>query len=165
MSLETCHFTIDSGLCLLSNLSNPTLRFKRSQKVLKFRQRQHISDQLTGFKDDSALLKHELAYCLGQIKNPIALPVLERVLADKNEDPMVRHEASQYLRQYSQREDELKKAAEAMGAISSEASIPVLKQYLKDGNRAVRETCEIALAKIEWDNSEEGKKHVPSENP
>jgi len=51
------------------------------------------------------------------------------------------------------------KAAEAMGAISSESSVSVLKQYLNDPNRSVRETCEIALAKIEWDNSSEGKAH------
>ncbi|KAF9781570.1 armadillo-type protein [Thelephora terrestris] len=95
-----------------------------------------------GFQDESALLKHELAYCLGQMKNPIALPVLQGVLADVNEDPMVRHEA-----------------AEAMGAISSGSSIPILKLYLNDPNRSVRETCEIALAKIEWDNSPEGRAH------
>ncbi|EPS93382.1 hypothetical protein FOMPIDRAFT_1026567 [Fomitopsis schrenkii] len=95
-----------------------------------------------GFSDDSALLKHELAYCLGQIKNTAALPTLEAVLANEAEDPMVRHEA-----------------AEAMGAISAPSSIPFLKRYLNDSNRSVRETCEIALAKIEWDNSEEGKKH------
>ena len=46
-----------------------------------------------------------------------------------------------------------------MGAISSESSIPVLKRYLNDPNRSVRETCEIALAKIGWDNSPEGKSH------
>ena len=47
---------------------------------------------MLGFADESALLKHELAYCLGQMKNTNALPVLESVLADKKEDPMVRHE-------------------------------------------------------------------------
>lgn len=50
-------------------------------------------------------------------------------------------------------------AAEAMGAISSSVSLPVLKEFLTDSNRSVRETCEIAIAKIEWDNSEEGQKH------
>lgn len=45
-----------------------------------------------GFKDSSALLKHELAYCLGQMNNQLALPSLERVLKDETEDPMVRHE-------------------------------------------------------------------------
>ncbi|KAI6114434.1 Deoxyhypusine hydroxylase [Pisolithus sp. B1] len=96
-----------------------------------------------GFQDRSALLKHELAYCLGQIKRTSALPVLESVLRNEDEDPMVRHEA-----------------AEAIGAISSTSSIPILKEYLTDRNRSVRETCEIALAKIEWDDSEEGKRHI-----
>ena len=77
---------------------------------------------------------------LGQIKNPSALPTLERVLRDLKEDPMVRHEA-----------------AEAMGAISSVQSMPILKEFLNDERREVRETCEIALAKVEWDNSVEGK--------
>lgn len=47
-----------------------------------------------GFADESALLKHELAYCLGQIKRISALPILESVLTNENEDPMVRHEVS-----------------------------------------------------------------------
>lgn len=46
-----------------------------------------------------------------------------------------------------------------MGAISSKSAIPVLERFVKDANRDVRETCEIALAKIEWDNSEEGRRH------
>ncbi|KAF8555716.1 ARM repeat-containing protein [Imleria badia] len=95
------------------------------------------------FDDPSALLKHELAYCLGQMKRTSALPILETVLRKADEDPMVRHEA-----------------AEAMGAISSTTSVPILRQYLFDANRSVRETCEIALAKIEWDNSEEGRTHL-----
>lgn len=45
-----------------------------------------------GFSDPSALLKHELAYCLGQMKITAALPTLESVLRNKSEDPMVRHE-------------------------------------------------------------------------
>ena len=53
-------------------------------------------------------------------------------------------------------------AAEAMGAISSASSVPVLEKYLNDSSRTVRETCEIALAKIEWDNSEEGQRHQSS---
>ena len=46
-----------------------------------------------------------------------------------------------------------------MGAISRASSIPVLKKYLRDANRSVRETCEIALARIEWDQTEEGQRH------
>lgn len=47
-----------------------------------------------------------------------------------------------------------------MGAISASDSLPILKKYLDDAERTVRETCEIAIAKIEWDHSEEGKQHA-----
>jgi deoxyhypusine monooxygenase len=47
-----------------------------------------------------------------------------------------------------------------MGAISTTTSLPILKEFLTDSNRSVRETCEIALAKIEWDNSPEGQKYA-----
>ena len=49
-----------------------------------------------------------------------------------------------------------------MGAISTPSSIPILKEFASDSERSVRETCEIAIAKIEWDNSDEGKKHWDS---
>ncbi|KAJ3054987.1 deoxyhypusine hydroxylase [Rhizophlyctis rosea] len=86
------------------------------------------------FVDPSALLKHELAYVLGQMRNPHALICLERVLRDQQEDPMVRHEA-----------------AEAIGAISKEDSLPLLEEYAKDDSRVVRETCELAIAKIKFE--------------
>jgi len=53
---------------------------------------------LPGFSDHSALLKHELAYCLGQMKLVSALPILESVLENLDEDPMVRHEVSLHRR-------------------------------------------------------------------
>ncbi|KAI8868184.1 ARM repeat-containing protein [Ramicandelaber brevisporus] len=88
------------------------------------------------FADDSALLKHELAYVLGQIGNPAAIPVLERVLETMSEDAMVRHEA-----------------AEALGAIAQPESLSILEKYLKDGDKSVRETCEIAIDKIRFDQA------------
>lgn len=45
------------------------------------------------FCDSSALLKHELAYCLGQMQDNKAIPLLTAVLKDKSQEPMVRHEA------------------------------------------------------------------------
>lgn len=45
------------------------------------------------FTDDSALLKHELAYCLGQMQDRRAIPTLTAVLKDVQQEPMVRHEA------------------------------------------------------------------------
>ncbi|CAG2113976.1 unnamed protein product, partial [Medioppia subpectinata] len=84
-------------------------------------------------EDESALLKHECAYCLGQIQDTHAIPVLNRVLANTDEHPMVRHEA-----------------AEALGAIGAHQSLDVLKKYLSDGNKSVSETCLLAIQRIEY---------------
>ncbi|KAF9468514.1 armadillo-type protein [Collybia nuda] len=130
---------------LLNRSGNVPLhtRFRALFTLKSLRTEDAVQIIIKGFKDSSALLKHELAYCLGQMKIPSALPALEEILRDESQDPMVRHEA-----------------AEAMGAISASSSIPILKAYLKDPDRSVRETCEIAIAKIEWDNSEEGREHL-----
>jgi deoxyhypusine monooxygenase len=95
-----------------------------------------------GFASPSALLKHELAYCLGQTQNLKSSPFLKQVLEDKHEDPMCRHEA-----------------AEALGALGDVGALDLLKQLRdsKEELEVVRETCEIAVARIEWDNSEAKK--------
>lgn len=55
-------------------------------------------DQIhTCFKDQSVLLKHELAYCLGQMQDPTAINILTSILEDLSQDPMVRHEAGMCL--------------------------------------------------------------------
>ncbi|EMD40106.1 hypothetical protein CERSUDRAFT_151063 [Gelatoporia subvermispora B] len=148
MAVEAPNVSQDSLITLEASLLNVSgnvplhNRFRALFTLKALKNDEAVQIISKGFADESALLKHELAYCLGQMKKTSALPVLESVLSDEKEDPMVRHEA-----------------AEAMGAISSLDAIPVLKKYLSDSNRSVRETCEIALAKIEWDNSEEGRKH------
>lgn len=43
-------------------------------------------------KREGTLMRHELAYCLGQMRDATALPVLEKVLRDTSDDPIVRHE-------------------------------------------------------------------------
>ncbi|WVR06772.1 deoxyhypusine hydroxylase [Kwoniella sp. DSM 27419] len=103
-----------------------------------------------GLKDPSPLLKHELAYVLGQLLNKRALPILSDVLENPNGShcSMVRHEA-----------------AEALGAIGDESSLTVLRKYLDDPAREVRETCEIAVGKIVFDNSEEGKARQTNRSP
>ncbi|KAI9510585.1 deoxyhypusine hydroxylase [Russula earlei] len=145
MTLNVSQAELSSLEALLLNISGNVPLHNRFRalftlKALKSDEAVRIISK--GFQDPSALLKHELAYCLGQMKNSVALSTLESVLANEEEDPMVRHEA-----------------AEAMGAISSASSLPILRKYLSDFNRSVRETCEIALAKIEWDRSEEGQRH------
>lgn len=83
----------------------------------------------------SALLKHELAYCLGQSRKPEAVPHLRAVLENAHEDAMCRHEA-----------------AEALGALGDQGSVAVMRRYAQDSGTpdVVRETCEIAVARIEW---------------
>ena len=51
-----------------------------------------------------------------------------------------------------------------MGSISSASAFSVLYKYLNesDTNRSVRETCETAIAKVEWDHSKEGQRHLAS---
>ena len=64
-----------------------TLKNIKGELALKF-----ISQ---AFSDESDLLKHELAYCLGQMQDPNAIPVLINVLEDTKQVPMVRHEAGE----------------------------------------------------------------------
>lgn len=47
-----------------------------------------------------------------------------------------------------------------MGAIGCDEALPVLRKYLSHPNPAIRETCEIALDKVVFDNSDEGKKQA-----
>lgn len=90
------------------------------------------------FPSPSALLKHELAYCLGQTRNLAAVPYLRDVLEDRNEDSMCRHEA-----------------AEALGALGDQGSLEILREIRDDEGEAgvVRETCDIAVERIEWEHS------------
>lgn len=53
------------------------------------------------FEDNSALLKHELAYCLGQMQDERAIPILVSVLKDTHQEPMVRHEAGERIWEYT----------------------------------------------------------------
>ncbi|KAJ6189055.1 hypothetical protein N7519_003963 [Penicillium mononematosum] len=105
-----------------------------------------------GFASPSALLKHELAYCLGQTKNFESVAYLQHVVKDTEEDAMCRHEA-----------------AEALGALGYADSLDVLKRFRDDTKELdiIRETCDIAVDRILWENSEERKaeKLKPSAEP
>lgn len=94
------------------------------------------------FVSPSALLKHELAYCLGQSGKTEATPPLRKALSDLQEDPMCRHEA-----------------AEALGALGFSENLDILREFLnREGEDiSVKDTCEIAIDRIEWENSEQRK--------
>ena len=85
------------------------------------------------FQSKSALLRHELAYVLGQMQMDEAIPTLTDILSDVDEHVMVRHEA-----------------AEALGAIGNYDAISVLEEFLSDDHIEVSESCEVALDLLNW---------------
>lgn len=87
---------------------------------------------------DSALFRHEIAFVLGQMQRPITTAKLAKVLAEKSENEMVRHEC-----------------AEALGAIATDETNQILKNYLNDDVRVVRESAIVALDVSDYNNSEQ----------
>ena len=85
------------------------------------------------FTSDSALLKHEIAYVMGQMQDSYAVPCLIERLSDHSEDFMVRHEA-----------------AEALGAIGDRVAIDTLMRYKDDHEPVIAESCEVAIDLLEW---------------
>ena len=85
------------------------------------------------YESRSALLKHEIAYVMGQMQDPHAVPHLIERLEDGEEDVMVRHEA-----------------AEALGAIGDRTALDVLERFVDDDEVVIAESCEVALDLLEW---------------
>ncbi len=115
--------------------------FQRMRAVFALRNRggpAAVEALAAAFADPSALLRHELAYVLGQMGDAHAVPFLTEVLAKPHEHVMVRHEC-----------------AEALGAIGQMESVPVLRKFLLDPNPEVSESCEVALDLIAWVNSQD----------
>ena len=105
--------------------------FVRMRSVFALRNvggKEAVEALCSGFSSASALLRHELAYVLGQMQDARALPALNRRLEDLGEHVMVRHEA-----------------AEAMGAIGNRNSREILNRFLNDPLIEVAESCEVAL--------------------
>ena len=72
------------------------------------------------------------------MQHPAAVPALRAALEHSSENPMVRHEA-----------------AEALGSIGKEECLAVLQHYRGDIERVVKESCEVALDMLEYENSEQ----------
>lgn len=86
-----------------------------------------------GFNSSSALLKHEIAYVLGQMQDSNAVPYLIERLSDTDEDLMVRHEA-----------------AEALGAIGDKTAMSTLEIFSHDSEPVIAESCEVAIDLMQW---------------
>ena len=85
------------------------------------------------YSSKSALLKHEVAYVMGQMQDPAAVPHLINRLEDHDEDLMVRHEA-----------------AEALGAIGDRTALATLEKFVDDPEPVVAESCEVAMDLLEY---------------
>ena len=85
------------------------------------------------YSSESALLKHEIAYVMGQMQDPHAVPYLIERLEDMDEDLMVRHEA-----------------AEALGAIGDRVAMGTLERFVTDPEPVISESCEVAIDLLEY---------------
>jgi hypothetical protein len=102
--------------------------------------------------NSSALLRHEVAYVLGQMQHPSSVEALEASLRREGEHAMVRHEA-----------------AEALGAIQGrwDDCEKILMEFMNDPDDVVKESCQVALDAADYfgvnvsGNSESGE---PSQN-
>jgi deoxyhypusine monooxygenase len=80
------------------------------------------------FDEGNPLLKHEVAFVLGQLEHPAAVEALCAAVRCEEEHGMVRHEA-----------------AEALGAIGSPDAISVLREFSEHPEPILRESCWVAL--------------------
>ena len=96
-----------------------------------------IDSLAAAFNSASALLKHDIAYVMGQMQDSHAVHHLIERLEDKDEDVMVRHEA-----------------AEALGAIGDRTALETLERFRYDTEIVVAESCEVAIDLLEWISGE-----------
>lgn len=96
----------------------------------------------------SALLKHEVAYVLGQLQDKAATKTLAAVLENFHEHPMVRHEA-----------------AEALGSIADSESVALLRKFEGDVEPIVAQSCEVALNMLEFEQNGKTFEYLYLETP
>ena len=125
-----------------SDLNNPQLSlFTRYRALFALRNTggiEAVKAITSGLADESVLFKHEIAYVLGQMQDPLAVDALHNKLQDLAEHPMVRHEC-----------------AEALGSIASPLCLEILKQFSQDEVQVVRESCVVALDMYLYEHSDE----------
>jgi deoxyhypusine monooxygenase len=94
-------------------------------------------------REDGALMRHELAYILGQMGNRKACPILSTIVEDEDDDVLVRHES-----------------AEALGALGDVTSIDVLQKYVNHKAPEIAETCQIAIDLIKWQEQKAANENI-----
>ncbi len=131
-----------------------------------------VEEMARCFADESALLKHEVAYCLGQMGDERAVKKLVEVLDDEAREPIVRHEAGEALGAIAKVDkvvmDVLKKRCEdkvpeVRVVITRSVSLPVIDPLRTQLDFQVADTCRLAVARIEYFSSDL-KENLP-DNP
>uniref|UniRef100_A0A1B6CET4 Deoxyhypusine hydroxylase n=1 Tax=Clastoptera arizonana TaxID=38151 RepID=A0A1B6CET4_9HEMI len=123
---------------LLNDKADLFERYRAMFALRNLKTEESILSLCKGLNFGSALFRHEIAFVLGQLQEEISVPFLIRALEDKSQNEMVRHEC-----------------AEALGSIATHDCLDILKKYLNDDKRVVKESCEIALDMCEYENSPE----------
>ena len=129
---------------IVSNLRNTICdedekMFQRMRALFALRNiggEESVDALAAAFGSASALLKHEIAYVLGQMQDDHAVPHLIERLEDLDEAVMVRHEA-----------------AEALGAIGNRSAMTTLEKFVNDEEIVVAESCEVAIDLLNWVSS------------
>ena len=125
-----------------NNLLDSSLSlFKRYRAMFSLRNANNddaVNQLIKGFADTNPLFKHELAFVLGQLENPLATAALQSRLEDVREDSVVRHEC-----------------ADALGAIAEDESLEILHKFVTDVEPIVRESCIVALDMHQYKKSDE----------
>jgi deoxyhypusine monooxygenase len=106
--------------------------FDRYRAMFSLRNRRAVTELCDTLVTDtsSALLRHEVAYVLGQLQHVDSIPALAESLGRKSEHFMVRHES-----------------AESLGAIEEawETVAAILTKFASDDDIVVRESCLVAI--------------------
>ncbi|KAF6211898.1 hypothetical protein GE061_012415 [Apolygus lucorum] len=123
---------------LLDETNSLFERYKALFSLRNLNTTESILGLTKGLTVGSALFRHEVAFVLGQIQNPVTISMLSASLADATQHEMVRHEC-----------------AEALGSIGTEECTQILKKYLNDPSQIVRDSCEVALDMADHEQSGE----------
>jgi deoxyhypusine monooxygenase len=150
---ESPYFSVDPTPALPSTTPLPLLEsllmdpkkpmFERYQALFALRNRggpDSVGVLCRALRESaSALLKHEVAYVLGQMQSPASVRALHASLADVSEHPMVRHEAAEALGAVAMGGEE-----EATRGEEEEAT-EALRRFSQDAEPIVAESCAVAL--------------------
>ncbi|KAM0686858.1 hypothetical protein COBT_001912 [Conglomerata obtusa] len=113
-------------------------RYKAMFSLRDLKSKEAIDILGQGFKDSSALFKHEIAFVFGQLRMKESVEYMKNTLDDLKEHGMVRHEC-----------------AEALGAIGTKEAYEALQKHIKDPIDVVRESVEVAFDIYNYENNNE----------